>query len=33
MFKQVMNMIQMQIAVSDKHYQYLQQRVQEQGTS
>ncbi len=33
MLKQVMNMIQMEIAVSDKHYQYLQQRVQDQGAS
>jgi hypothetical protein len=33
MFKRVMNMIQMQISVSDKQYQYLQQRVQEQGAS
>jgi hypothetical protein len=26
-------MIQMQIALSDKHYQYLQQRAQSQGAS
>ena len=26
-------MVQMQISVSDKHYQYLQQRAQDQGAS
>jgi hypothetical protein len=31
--KQVTTMVQMQISVSDEHFQYLQQRAQKQGAS